>query len=150
MRQFTNEMYAEGQRRMDSLVEMYGLNPNLSKYLKEGKVYYSYVTGGGMIGSVDAITYDPRYERIVKDFEEEIGGYVYHCIETGNMLTLLYVGSEPSEWEWSFGREKTAQGVMIRTLACVHNLEDACSEIGDVLLAAGQDVLGNIVLLRVG
>ena len=41
MDRFTKEMYAEGQRRMDYLVETYGINPNLSKYLKEGKVQFT-------------------------------------------------------------------------------------------------------------
>lgn len=150
MSRFTKEMYAEGQRRMDYLVGMYGLNPNLSKYLEEGKVYYSYMTGGGMIGSVDTITYDPRYEKIVQDFETQIGGYVYHCVETGSMLSLLFVGSDPSEWAGSFGKETTARGTLIRARAYVYNLDDEFGEIGDVCLAGGRDVLGNVVLIRVG
>lgn len=150
MNKFTKEMYEEGRRRMEYLIEMYGLYPNLSKYLKERNVYYSYITGGGLMGSIDTVTYDPRYEEIVKRFENEFGGFVYHCIEAGNTLDLLFVGKEAEEWERSFGKEKTSQGTLVRTISYVYNFDENCGEMGYIYLAGGRDIVGNMILIRVG
>lgn len=97
----------EARKRIIELHEKFGLNPNVLKYFNEGNVYYSYLTGGGFIGSIDDITYDERYEKAVKEFEKEYGGYVvYHAIETktafGDMVSLLYVS--PCEDEWKYDR----------------------------------------------
>ena len=148
---FRVEIYNEAQRRMDYLIEMYGINPNLGKYLKEGRIYYSYFTGGGMLGSVDTISYDPRYEKILKEFEEQIGGYVYHCIEESkSKLILLYVGESEDEWEWEFKKTTTQRGTCITAGAYVYNLDEDFGEIGSVLIAAARDLTGNVNLIRIG
>lgn len=99
-----NNTFNEALERINELIDKQNLNPNVLKYFKEGKVYYSYLTAGGLVGSIDTITYDPRYEAAVKDFEKEYEGYVvYHAIETltevGDMLSLLYVSDDPENWE---------------------------------------------------
>lgn len=98
-----NKQIMEAQARMETLVKVLGANPNLSKYLKQGKVYYSYLVSG-LWGCIDTINYDPNYVSIIKEFEEEYKAYVYHAIETethyGKLLTLLYVSSHEEDWEY--------------------------------------------------
>ncbi len=70
----------------------------------DGRVYYSYLTAGGLIGSIDAISYDPRYQVAVEEFESKHEGcLVFHAIESqmeyGKMLSLLYVGNDKENWE---------------------------------------------------
>ena len=55
----------EAERRIDELTEAFHLNPNIKKYFREGKVYYSYITGG-IIGSIDTIEYDARYAQVIR------------------------------------------------------------------------------------
>lgn len=98
------EIKEEAINRIKALIEKCNLNPNVLKYFNEGKVYYSYLTAGGFMGSIDTISYDKNYEKAVKDFEEKHPDYnVYHAIESitahGKLLSLLYVSSDKEEWE---------------------------------------------------
>lgn len=93
----------EAKNRIKELTEKYDLNPNILKYFEEGKLYYSYLTFGGMVGSIDTISYDESYDNAVKKFEAENPGYVvYHAIETntrmGKTLSMLYVGADSDNW----------------------------------------------------
>lgn len=90
---------AEAIRRLTALEGMYLLNPNIKKYFSEGRLYYSYLTGGGYIGSIDTISYDKRYEEIVKKFEAETSALVYHAVEHRNTLSLFFVSASISQWE---------------------------------------------------
>ena len=88
----------EAIARINTLVRQCGLNPKIAKYSNEGKIYYSYLTAGGLMGSIDTITYDPKYAEAVRQFESLFrGSKVYHAIETktgfGTMLSLLYVSA---------------------------------------------------------
>lgn len=76
---------------IEKLISKLGLNPNVKKYFEEGKVYYSYLTAGGWVGSIDTIEYDKRYPSIVAECEKEHNCLVYHVIESGGLLSLLYV-----------------------------------------------------------
>jgi hypothetical protein len=94
----------EAISRIQELTKKYKLNPHILKYFKEGKVYYSYLTALGFLGSIDTISYDPRYEEAVKKFEQKHDGFiVYHAIESkmqcGDMLDLLYVSNSQEQWE---------------------------------------------------
>lgn len=98
------EIKEEAINRIKALIEKCKLNPNVLKYFKEDKVYYSYLTAGGFMGSIDTISYDKNYEKAVKDFETKHPDYiVYHAIESitlyGKLLSLLYVGDDNEEWE---------------------------------------------------
>ncbi|HEL2204321.1 TPA: hypothetical protein TZE22_001667 [Streptococcus suis] len=118
------------------------VNPNIRKYFNEGQLYYSYVTGNGFIGSIDTISYNPYYEAVIRDFESK-GRLVYHVIESGNLLTLLYVSYPKDDWddeereaEWEVGRLADDNSL----LAYVFNLElPELSEFGFV----GIDVFMN-------
>lgn len=98
------EIKNEAINRIETLIEICNLNPKVLKYFKEGKVYYSYLTAGGFLGSIDTISYDKAYKQAVKKFEIEHQDYlVYHVIETitlsGKFLSLLYVSNEKKDWE---------------------------------------------------
>lgn len=98
------EIKEEAINRIKALIEKCKLNPNVLKYFKEDKVYYSYLTAGGFMGSIDTISYDKNYEKAVKDFETKHPDYiVYHAIESitahGKLLSLLYVSSDKEDWE---------------------------------------------------
>lgn len=98
------EIKDEAINRIKTLIEKCNLNPNVLKYFNEDKVYYSYLTGSGFIGSIDTISYDKNYEKSVKDFETKHPDcLVYHAIETitthGKLLSLLYVSDKKEEWE---------------------------------------------------
>ena len=98
------EIKDEAINRINSLIEKCNLNPNVLKYFNEGKVYYSYLTAGGFMGSIDTISYDKNYEKAVKDFETKHSDcIVYHAIESitshGKLLSLLYVSGNKEDWE---------------------------------------------------
>ena len=120
-----SQMKTEALSRMRTLQEKFDLNPNLIRYLEDGKLYYSYRIAGWSAGCIDTIDWDERYATAVKDFEAKTGNYVYHVIETimsmgqihtvdmGNMdfsylkkadkepvtlLTLLYVSPNEEDW----------------------------------------------------
>ncbi len=99
-----DELRNEALARIRTLIDRIGLNPKVEGYFAEGRVYYSYLTAGGLIGCIDTIEYDPRYSAALRAFESQFRGHlVYHAIETrsalGTMLSLLFVGPDEEEWE---------------------------------------------------
>lgn len=97
------EIKEEAINRIKTFIEKYNLNPNVLKYFKEGKVYYSYLTVCGFMGSIDTIFCDKDYEKAVKDFETKHQDYlVYHAVESitskGKLLSLLYISDDKEEW----------------------------------------------------
>lgn len=93
------KMKEEAVSRLRNLISSLNLNPNLVKYFKQGKVYYSYLTAGGMVGSIDTIDYIPKYAEIIKKFEKTYEGIVYHAVEDCfGMLSLLYVSKNEEDW----------------------------------------------------
>lgn len=130
------QMKKEATSRLEQLVNNIGLNPNVAKYWEDdGQLYYSYLTGGGFVGSVDKIDYDPKNIAVVKQFEAEYGSMVYHAIENKGTLILLSVSNDPDEWEY----ERLEDNVI---MAYVHNFEyPDQSEFGDVALNAWQGAL---------
>lgn len=88
---YMDEMKKEATFRIKELINNFNLNPNVVKYFEEGKIYYSYLTAGGLMGSIDTIDYDSRYSKFVNEFEEKTGYTVYHAIETGHSLSILFV-----------------------------------------------------------
>ena len=118
----------EAIRRLQQLVEQMGLNPKVVDYFQQGKIYYSYITGG-VIGSIDTITYDPRYEKAVQDFESQYEGFVvYHAIETGDMLSLLYVSDIEEDWP-----AEVLCGDYITSYTI--NFEEGIEEFGDIFIS---------------
>ena len=93
-----DKQFQEALVRLSMLAELHNLNPNVKQYFENGKLYYSYTTGGGYIGSIDTINYDERYATIVKAFEEQTSYLVYHVIERGKTIAILFVGDNYNRW----------------------------------------------------
>lgn len=98
------EIKEEAINRIKTLIKKCNLNPNVMRYFQEDKVYYSYLTAGRFIGSIDTISYEKDYEQAVKKFEKKHPNYlVYHAIESittqGKFLSLLYVSDDKEEWK---------------------------------------------------
>lgn len=131
---YSEKMKNEAINRLGILERNFGLNPNVRKYFIDNRLYYSYLTAGGFMGSIDTIQYDPRYEEIVRKFEKENGCLVYHVIESDNMLSLLFVSD--NEDIWSDERPNTS-GIK----AHVVNINDKSSEDGYIKLDVLQGAL---------
>ena len=145
------EMHVEALNRIDYLIENFKLNPNVKKYFQEGKIYYSYLTAGGFMGSIDNVSYDPRYESFINQFEEQLGYIVYHAIETGETLALLFV-SRPNEevgenrtsnWKFEIPDEEGWVYVYVKSF----NDERWVSEDGSIQISSFED---SGCLVRVG
>ena len=124
----------EAIERLVTLEKLFGLNPNVREYFCEEKLYYSYITGGGILGSIDTINYDQRYADIVKDFEEKTSYLVYHVIETKNTIALLFVSNDYDNW---LGERPTQAGV----IACVVDVDSQENTIGYITLDCIQGAL---------
>lgn len=132
-----DKMLQEALQRLTFLEKLYGLNHKVKKYFEEGELYYSYITGGGFIGSVDTIQYDPRYVEIVENFEGQTGFLVYHVIERNNTIALLYVSGDNSDW---VVERPQKEGV----LAHVFNVDDYENERGFIKIDILQGALYRI------
>ena len=133
----TDKMNREALERLAILEKLYGLNPKVRRYFEDGKLYYSYITGGGYIGSIDTINYDSRYAEIVESFEEQTDYLVYHVIEHKNTIALLYVSDDYSDW---VDERPQKEGV----LAHVVELDDYENETGYIKLDILQGALRRI------
>lgn len=120
----------ESLLRLKELEAAFDLRPNIYKYFKEGKLYYSYLIGG-VAGCIDTINYDERYAKVVKEFEEAYNYVVYHVIESYGSIALLYVSDDEEDWEY--------QGLFDDTYisAYVYNFEHPeLSEFGDIVVGS--------------
>ena len=134
----------EAINRLETLVNTYSLNENLLKYWKEDKLYYSYLTGGGLLASIDTITYNPNYQKLVEEYETKTGNLVYHAVESGHLLNLLYVSRPESNCSEEEQREIWDMECLDNGYigAYVSNLEEPeFSEHGDIFVEAYQHVL---------
>lgn len=118
-----DERKNEAIKRLSMLEEMYQLNPKVRQYYENDRLYYSYLTAGGYMGSIDTITYDKRYPEIVAVFERETSAIVYHAIEYNNGLALLYVSDSTLMWK---REQPTFSGI----LACIYDFEENTFETG--------------------
>ena len=138
MKNSKEKMFAEALKRLKNLEEQFELRPNIYECFKNGKLQYSHsIAGNG--GCIDTINYDVRYAKIVEEFEEKYGHLVYHVIETGNTIALLYVGCDEDEWETEvlFDKQYLA--------SYVYNLDNSqSSEYGDIMVSSSDGVLVRI------
>ena len=123
----------EAMERLITLENLYEINPKIKKYFSEGKLYYSYITGG-FLGSIDTINYDKRYAEVVKVFEEQTSYLVYHVIERGNTISLLFVSDDYNHWQ---EERPTASGVM----AQVVDMDTYENELGFIRVDTNQGAL---------
>lgn len=135
----------EALKRIDALTRKFNLNPHIKDYFNEGRLYYSYITAL-ILGQIDTIEYDARYVQVVKDFEERTHSLVYHAIETGDTLALLYVGDDPKNWPIERLQDNYIG-------AYVHNFAyPECSEDGDIFVEGyiQPGLMNYACLIRVG
>lgn len=129
------EKKQEAIRRLEKLTQKLSLNPHILEYFKDDKLYYSYLEAGGFLGSIDTINYNNKYKEVVSNFEAKHGYLVYHVIETGNTIALLYVSDEKDEWEYEQLQNDTI-------MAYVFNFDmPEWSEPGDITLSSLQGAL---------
>ena len=128
-----NKQMMEAMERLTTLENIYEINPKIKKYFSEGKLYYSYITGG-FLGSIDTINYDKRYAKVVKAFEEQTSYLVYHVIERGNTISLLFVSDDYNHW---MEERPTSSGVM----AQVVNMDTYENELGFIRVDINQGAL---------
>lgn len=124
----------EAAERLSMLEKLHGLNPKVKKYFEDGKLYYSYLTGGGYIGSIDTINYDKRYAAVVELFEEKSSYLVYHVIEHKKTISLLYVSDNVGKW---IDERPTNAGVK----AWVFDMESGENELGYINIDCLQGAL---------
>lgn len=135
MNNVREKMITEGLKRIKNLETEFELSPNIYKCFKEGKLQYSRLMEGSG-GCTNTINYNERYAKIVEEFEEKYGHLVYHVIETGNTIALLYVGCDEDEWETEvlFDKQYLA--------SYVYNLDNLqLSEFGDIMVSSSDGVL---------
>lgn len=123
------EMKEEALKRIEELSEVFELNPKIYNYFKEDKLYYSYATALGVMGSIDTIHYDDRYAKVAAEFEKKYNCFVYHAIEFGNSLALLYVGDNQDDWDAEHLFDK------LYLMSYVYNFNNPeLSEFGDIVV----------------
>lgn len=129
-----NKMLNEAFLRIEMLENLFELNPKVGKYFKEGKLYYSYLVYGGIVGMIDSINYDERYADAVRMFENQTNSLVYHAIEHEDTLSLLYVSADFKEWE-----AERPNGAGIKS--CVININTMKSEYGYIKIDVNNGAL---------
>ena len=128
-----DKLIKEALERLTTLESIFEINPKIKQYYSEGKLYYSYITGG-VLGSIDTINYDKRYAKVVKEFEEQTSYLVYHVIERKNTIALLFVSDDYNHW---MEERPTASGIM----AQVVNMDTYESELGFIRVDQNQGAL---------
>lgn len=139
MIKLNEKMYIEALNRLTNLEEQFGLNPDIYKCFTEKELQYSHLIEGTG-GCINPINDDVRYAKIVEAFEKNYGTLVYHVIETGNTISLLYVGCDEEEWESErlFDKQYLA--------SYVYNFDNPqLSEFGDIVVSSSDGVLVRVV-----
>ena len=126
----------ETVKRLEELTKTFNLRPNILKYFKEDKLYYSYITCKGLLGTIDTINYDKRYAEVVDRFAEEYDCLVYHVIETGNTIALLFVSDNKEGWEF----ETLCCGQYVFAYVCNFDNPDY-SEFWDIIISSFKGAL---------
>lgn len=128
-----NKQIKEAMERLTILENIYGINPKIKEYFSKGKLYYSYITGG-FWDSIDRINYDKRYANVVKTFEEQTSYLVYHVIERGNTISLLFASDDYNHW---LEERPTSFGVMSQVI----NMDTYENELGFIRVDINQGAL---------
>ena len=117
------------QKKNEAINRMQSLK--MSRYcisaFRKGKPWQS--ENGGILYEIEN---DKELQEVVKKFEEDYNGLVYHIIfnrtEFGDCYSLLYVSNNPEEWQYD--NEDLKDGY---AYAYVWNKDDDnCSEFGTI------------------
>lgn len=107
----------------------------------ENSLYYSERQNKQFPAVLYWVDNEPKYQKIIKDFEEKYEGLVYHAILThtsfGDLLDLLYVSKHEEEWEMD-NEDLDGGYVMVYS----NNLDDdMCTEFGSIAI---RPVMGGL------
>lgn len=94
----------EAYERLKLMKTHYNLHENvLDEYKQSRTIYYSEHINQIFSGILYWVSNNEDYVNKINEIQEECGIYVYHAILThydfGDILTMLYVGSEEEYWE---------------------------------------------------
>ena len=134
------EMYLKAVSCLKDLEAQRGISPKIRAYFQQGKLYYSYLTGGGFLTCIDTIAYNPAYEACVRRFQQQYDALVYHVIEsvipgTGTILDLLYIGREDPGEEYAYLFEG-------RYVSCYEvNLDTGAADFSDIPVESVNGIL---------
>lgn len=129
----------EGYLRMKKLTKYFELNPDILKYLKEDKIYYSHQMFGKY--SAENILYSDDYLYFVQEFQNINNFYVYHVIETedfnGNLyLIFLYVSPEERKESWPSERPDGRY-----VMGCITGIDSEIKEFGTFKIDSSDGAL---------
>lgn len=106
---FKEKQKQEAIKRLKMLKVMQNV---IDDFEKNGKVYYSERQNAFFNATLFWVDNEPKYVKIIKDFEKKHNALVYHCqlthLEYGDNLALLYVSK--NEEEWHMDREDITNG----------------------------------------
>ena len=93
------EKRLEALARLNLLTKRFNLDPRIRECFAEGALFYSYKICDGVAAAIDSIGYDLRYLEEAVYLEDRTDCLVYHAIESGDNLALLFVSDYRSDWE---------------------------------------------------
>ena len=129
---------AEAIKRL-RILEGKGLMPQVRKDFERGIVNFSEamtIVGSKPSGILFRLKDNPKFEKIVRDFEEETDSLAYHAtherFEFGEILDIFYVSTYAEEW--SQDRDDLKQGYGF--VAAVNLNADWLSDYGSIRFEA--------------
>ena len=125
----------EAIERLQILQQVYKVYPNvLKEYKQDGTVYYSERVNKVYDGILYWLNNKSKYVEAVKEIENKYNIFIYHAIlnhtEYGPWLSMLYVSSEPEEWEDE--KSELKSGI---PYAYVYTSDELSSEFGPIEIA---------------
>lgn len=118
----------EAIKRMEKLKLM---GQVIGDFKRSGKLYYSENMGGWANAVLYWVANKPEWLKLIKEFETETGGLVYHAQLThtidGDWLSLLFVSKYDEDWE--LDNMDLDDGYAV---ACVYNLNGNERDIGTI------------------
>ena len=134
MKATKQEQKQEAVARMEKLQ----LSPNVIKdFIKTGRLYYSERLNKTFNAVLYWLDNNEEWTKKVQEFEEENEAVVYHAqlthFEFGDLLSLLFVGSEKDEWEYD--RQDLENGQALAMVFNVNGSDDMNDEMGYIGIA---------------
>lgn len=134
------EMVQEAIRLLENLTKRYNLSPAILNYFKDGMLYYSYLADKSKC-CIEKISYDPRYEKAVQDFERKFGHLVFHAIVSSviidgkphELLALMYVSKYKEDLEI---HKSLYDNTDYFPTYCVNFTNPEYSECGDIIIGS--------------
>lgn len=138
----THEMQA---KIAQTILKAYNIHPSVSNAFRKGvknhRLYYSEYLGEFAPAVLYWLSNEPSYEKLAKEFEEESGCLVFHCILShtnfGDCLDILTIPSNTDDLEIFL--EDAKQG---RFMSHCHNLTTGDVDFGTIVV---RPAMGGLV-----